>query len=130
MTLLFIAVSAADRKILEEEVFVMEKCAVDYGIGEDDWSGALSESLMEGRQGDIHLLHFNEGDAAISNAIFELSRILTKEQKRELIEDLLSIALADDILHKKEKLILKMVCRGFDVHLKVPKEFHINSIET
>ena len=121
MTLLFIAVSAADRKILEEEVFVMEKCAVDYGIGEDDWSEALSESLI---------YYFNEGDAAISNAIFELSRILTNEQKRELIEDLLSIALADDILHKKEKLILKMVCRGFDVHLKVPKEFHINSIET
>lgn len=121
VTLLFVAVSAADRKILEEEVFVMEKCAVDYGIGEEDWTRALSESLIT---------YFNEGEAAISRAIFELSNLLSKKQKRELIEDLVSIALADDILHDKERLILKMTCRGFDVHLKVPREFHINNIDT
>ena len=117
VTLLFVAVSAADKKILEEEVFVMEKCALDYGIDEDHWEKALNESFI---------LYFNEGDAAISNSIYNLSKTLDKEKKRELAEDLLAIALADDILHEKEKLVLKMVCRGFDVHLKVPREFQIN----
>lgn len=121
VTLLFVAVSAADRRILEEEVFVMEKCALDYGIGEKEWSKALSESLI---------LYFNEGDKAISEAIFSLSKILNREQKQELIEDLLAIALADDILHEKEKFILKMVCRGFDVQIDVPAEFNIDCIET
>ena len=117
VTLLFIAVSAADKQILKEEVFVMEKCALDYGIDEAKWHKALSESF-------IH--YFNKGDAAISEAIFKLSKALDQDKKKELVEDLLAIALADDIFHEKEKLILKMVCRGFDVHLKVPTEFKVN----
>jgi uncharacterized tellurite resistance protein B-like protein len=121
VTLLFVAVSAADLKILKEEVFVMEKCAVDYGIGKEEWLRALSESLI---------CYINEGDKAISEAIFSLSKILNLEQKRELIEDLLAIALADDILHEKEKFILKVVCQGFDVQIDIPSEFNFNCLET
>jgi uncharacterized tellurite resistance protein B-like protein len=118
VTLLFVAVSAADRVILEEEVFVMEKCALDYGIPKKEWPAALNNSFIK---------FFNEGDRAISNSILALRRALNMKQKKELVEDLLAIALADDILHEKEKDILIKVCTGFDVHLKVPKEFRINN---
>ena len=115
VTLLFVAVSAADKKILEEEVFVMEKCAQDYGIEEERWEKALNESFIK---------YFNEGDLAILESIQTLSNILNDKQKRELAEDLLAIALADEDLHVKEKHILKMVCRIFEVKIKVPDEFH------
>jgi len=118
VTLLFLAVSAADRKILEEEVFLMEKCAVDYGISEEDWCKALSESFV---------VYFNEGDAAVSKAILRLSQTMDREKKKEFTEDLLAIALADDIFHEKEKKLIKRVCKVFDVHLKVPMEFGISS---
>jgi uncharacterized tellurite resistance protein B-like protein len=121
VTLLFVAVSAADMKILKEEVFVMEKCAVDYGIGKEEWLQALSESLI---------YFINEGDKAVSEAIFYLTNNLNREQKRELIEDLLAIALADEILHEKEKFFLKMVCRGFDIQIDIPSEFNIDCLET
>ncbi|MEA3558710.1 MAG: TerB family tellurite resistance protein [Candidatus Thermoplasmatota archaeon] len=118
VTLLFVAVSAADKQILEEEVFIMEKCALDYGIVEEEWQEALSGSFIR---------YFNRGDAAISDAILKLSKALDREKKKELVEDLLAIALADNVFHEKEKLILKMVCRGFDVHLKLPREFRSNN---
>ena len=99
--MLFVAVSAADRVILEEEVFVMEKCAMDYGIPEEKWPAALNESFIK---------YFNEGDKAISDAILALRKALNMGQKKELVEDLLAIALADDVLHEKEKDILVKVC--------------------
>lgn len=119
VALLFVAVSAADKKILEEEVFVMEKCAQDYGIEKEEWVKALNEAFI---------LYFNEGDAAVSGSIQKLSRSLPVDQRKELAEDLLAIALADEVLNEKEKLILKMVCRGLDVHLEVPEEFQIDCV--
>ncbi|MBN1390054.1 MAG: TerB family tellurite resistance protein [Candidatus Thermoplasmatota archaeon] len=112
--LLFLAVSAADCKILKEEIFIMEKCSEDYNIRREEWEAALNRSFIT---------YFNEGDAAISSAIYRLSKSLDVKRKRELTEDLLAIALADDIFHEKEKLVIKMVCRAFGVHLKVPVEF-------
>ena len=119
VALLFVAVSAADRKILEEEFFIMEKCAADYGIEEKEWEKALNISFIT---------YFNGGDEAISKAIYRLSRNLDKERRKELTEDLLAIALVDEELHPKEKMIIKMACRAFGVHLKVPMEFNINSL--
>ncbi|MBN1539081.1 MAG: TerB family tellurite resistance protein [Candidatus Thermoplasmatota archaeon] len=116
VTLLFLAVSVADRRILEEEVFIMEKCSRDYGISLEEWEAALNRSFIT---------YFNEGDTAISNAIYRLSKALDQEKKRELTEDLLAIALADDIFHEKEKIVIRIVCRAFGVHLKVPREFGI-----
>jgi uncharacterized tellurite resistance protein B-like protein len=97
----------------------MEKCAADYGIEEDDWDQALSESLIR---------YFNEGESAVSESIQFLSGALDMNQKRELVEDLIAIALADEVLHEKERKILVLVCRVFDVHLKVPTEFNIRSL--
>lgn len=119
VTLLFLAVSAADREIIKEEVFLMEKCALDYGIKEEDWCKGLNESFVT---------YFNQGDAAVSAAILRLSKSLDKDQKKEFIEDLLAIALADDIFHENEKKIIKRVCKVFDVHFKVPVEFGINCV--
>jgi len=117
VTLLFLAVSAADRKILEDEVFIMEKCATDYGISEEDWCRSLNESFV---------IYFNEGDAAVSKAILRLSKSLDRDKQKEFTEDLLAIALADDIFHEKEKKIIRRVCKVFGVHLKVPVEFDLN----
>lgn len=117
VTLLFVAVSAADKKILEEEVFVMEKCALDYGIDEQRWQKALNDSFIK---------YFNEGEVAILESIQVLSENLDTDQRRELAEDLLAIALADDELHEKEKHILKVICKVFKVQLNVPAEFHFD----
>lgn len=117
VTLLFVAVSAADERILREEVFIMEKCALDYGIDEEMWNKALNDSFI---------VFFNRGEKAVSEAIYKLSKLLTDDQRRELVEDLLAIALADNIFHDKEKSLIKKVCRGFKIHMKVPKELDIN----
>jgi uncharacterized tellurite resistance protein B-like protein len=114
VTLLFLAVSAADRKILEEEVFLMEKCAADYDIKEDEWEVALNESFIK---------YFNQGEKAVLESILFLSTILDKNQKKELAEDLLAIALVDDVFHPNEKRIIKKVCKGFGINLKIPMEF-------
>lgn len=114
VTLLFLAVSAADRKILEEEVFLMEKCARDYNIGEDEWELALNESFIK---------YFNNGEKAVLESILFLSNVLDRDHKKELAEDLLAIALVDDVFHPNEKRVIKKVCKGFGVNLKIPMEF-------
>ncbi|MGA1866201.1 MAG: TerB family tellurite resistance protein [Thermoplasmatota archaeon] len=117
VTLLFLAMSAADRRILKEEVFVMEKCSQDYGISREEWEAALNRSFIT---------YFNEGDSAISNAIYRLSKALDLEKKMELAEDLLAIALADNIFHEKEKVVINIVSRAFGVQLKIPREFSVS----
>ena len=92
----------------------MEKCAADYSIKEDEWEVALNESFIK---------YFNQGEKAVLESILFLSNKLNKDQKKELAEDLLAIALVDDVFHPNEKRIIKKVCRGFGINLKIPMEF-------
>jgi uncharacterized tellurite resistance protein B-like protein len=106
ISLLFLAMSAADLKILKEEIFISEKCTTDYGIKKEEWSELLNRSFTT---------YFNEGEEAVKMAAKHLNGSMNLETKKELVEDLLAVALIDNNYHKKEKALLKMIASVFGV---------------
>ncbi|MFO8050485.1 MAG: TerB family tellurite resistance protein [Thermoplasmatota archaeon] len=106
ITLLFLAMSAADRKILRDELFISEKCALDYGLKEDEWESLLNLSFIT---------YFNDGEKAISDALKHLAGSLDRKSKEELVEDLLAVALVDNSYHEKEKELLGRISGVFGV---------------
>ncbi|MEA3557901.1 MAG: TerB family tellurite resistance protein [Candidatus Thermoplasmatota archaeon] len=106
ISLLFLAMSAADLKILKEEIFISEKCAVDYGIKKEEWNKLLNRSFTT---------YFNEGEEAVKRAVDHLNGSMSLETKKELVEDLLAVALIDNNYHRKEKALLKMIASAFGV---------------
>ena len=98
--------SAADQKILRDEMFISEKCAVDYGIDKEEWNRLLNMSFVT---------YFNEGEEAVKKAVKHLNGSMNLETKKELVEDLLAVALIDNNYHEKEKALLEMIASVFGV---------------
>jgi uncharacterized tellurite resistance protein B-like protein len=106
ISLLFLAMSAADRKILRDELFISEKCTMDYGIEKKEWDRILNLSFIT---------YFNEGKKAISDAVEHLKASMDEEKRTELVEDLLAVALIDNNYHDSEKKLLEEISAAFKV---------------
>ncbi|MFW3146235.1 MAG: TerB family tellurite resistance protein [Thermoplasmatota archaeon] len=108
ISLLFLAMSAADGKLLKDEMFISEKCALDYGIKSDQWEKTLNRAFM---------IYFNEGDRAVSGAIGRLKLSLSNQVRKELAEDLLAVALVDENYHDREKALLKKIVEHWEIDM-------------
>jgi len=101
ISLLFVGMSAVDSKIVNEEVFLLEKLSDDYSIPPDIWKEKMNEAFIR---------YINEGDRGVREAVIRLSRELSDDTKTDLICDLYSLALVDDLFHDKEEAMLRDIC--------------------
>lgn len=110
ISLLFVGMSAVDSTIVNEEVFLLERLSDDYSIPADIWKEKMNEAFIT---------YINEGDKGVRDAVIRLSRELSDETKTDLVCDLYSLALVDELFHEKEEAMLRDVCSlwGVDYNL-------------
>lgn len=112
ISLLFLAMSAADRKILSSEMFVSRRCAEEFGIDEREWKRILNLSFVT---------YFNDGMDAVDEAVDHLKGAMDPEKKIELVQDLLDIALIDNRYHEKERELLQTISEKFGIPCPEPE---------